>query len=150
MVARIPYPVTEPKDVLLASEVATMDYLRSRAIPVPKVYGYSTTSNNPAGTEYIFMGMMRGTNLGTIWFDLGEKARIAVVERLVEVESRLFSFDFPAGGSLFYNQDLDPAWDRATNPSKSSLSPGSFCIGPDMTIGLWYGKRQRLQTFRGP
>src|ERR1700733_12339148 len=33
---RIPYPVTEPKDLVVASEVATMDFLRSHGIPVPK------------------------------------------------------------------------------------------------------------------
>ncbi|KAJ5389122.1 uncharacterized protein N7496_000190 [Penicillium cataractarum] len=37
--ARIPYPVTEPKFLVVASEVASLDFLRSHGIPVPKVFG---------------------------------------------------------------------------------------------------------------
>lgn len=51
MIARIPYLTTEPRNLLVASEVATMDYLRSHGVPIPKIYGYSSTSQNPAGTE---------------------------------------------------------------------------------------------------
>jgi aminoglycoside phosphotransferase (APT) family kinase protein len=66
VVARIPYPVTEPKSLVIASEVATMDFLRSHGIPVPRIFGYSTTESNSAGTESIFMEFVRGTNLGDI------------------------------------------------------------------------------------
>lgn len=66
MIARIPYLTAEPRRLLLASEVATMYYLRARDIPIPEVYSYSTTSDNPAGTEYIFMAVQRGMNLGDI------------------------------------------------------------------------------------
>ncbi|EED82498.1 predicted protein [Postia placenta Mad-698-R] len=55
LVARIPYPLLVPKAYALASEVATMDFLRSRRLPIPKVYGYSFTSKNEAETEYILM-----------------------------------------------------------------------------------------------
>lgn len=54
-VARIPYLVTAPKYFTVASEVATVDYLRAHGLPIPRVYGYSTSPDNPAGTEYIFM-----------------------------------------------------------------------------------------------
>lgn len=64
MIARIPYLTTEPRNLLVASEVATMDYLRSHGVPIPKIYGYSSTSHNPAGTEYVFMEVNPGTNLG--------------------------------------------------------------------------------------
>lgn len=46
MVARIPYSVTEPKHLLVASEVATIDFLRSRDFPVPKIHGYSNSAEN--------------------------------------------------------------------------------------------------------
>jgi len=41
LVARIPYPTTAPKCFAVASEVATMDSLRSHGIPVPEAYAYS-------------------------------------------------------------------------------------------------------------
>jgi hypothetical protein len=150
MVARIPYPMTEPKHLLVASEVATMDYLRSHGIPTPEIYGYATTPHNPAGTEHIFMEFNRGINLGDIWFELGETARVAVVCRLVELESRLFSLTFPASGSLYYTRDLDAATDRIEMTSEPPSKNGPFCIGPDTTLALWYGNRLSLDTFRGP
>lgn len=63
-VGRNPYPVTEPKHLIVASEVATMDFLRSHVIPVPKVYCYSATSENTAGTEYLFYGTSRWNKFG--------------------------------------------------------------------------------------
>jgi hypothetical protein len=121
MVARIPYPMTEPKHLLVASEVATMGYLRSHGIPTPEIYGYSTSPRNPAGAEYIFM----------------------------ELESRLFSLTFPASGSLYYSRDLDAARDTIEMTSELPSKNGPFCIGPDTTLALWYGNRLNLDTFRG-
>jgi hypothetical protein len=66
MVARIPNPMTEPKHLLVASEVATVGYLRSHGIPTPQIYGYSTTLRNSADTECVFMEYNRGINLGDI------------------------------------------------------------------------------------
>lgn len=37
LVARLPYPSTQPKRLAVASEVAAMDLARSHAIPVPKI-----------------------------------------------------------------------------------------------------------------
>jgi aminoglycoside phosphotransferase (APT) family kinase protein len=72
-VARIPYPVTEPKSLVVASEVATINFLRSHGIPVSKMFGYSAVASNSAGTEYIFMELVQGQNLGDIWFTLSEE-----------------------------------------------------------------------------
>ncbi|PWY89730.1 kinase-like protein [Aspergillus heteromorphus CBS 117.55] len=150
-VARIPYPVTQPKPLVIASEVATMDFLRSHGIPVPKVYGYSASADNPAGTEYIFMELIQGQNLGDIWFDLSERQRYKLIAQLVQLESRLFALRFPASGSLYYCSDL-PESNRVIIPNSSSLSTneGRFCIGPDTSLGLWYGRRLNLPVERGP
>ncbi|KAF2718973.1 hypothetical protein K431DRAFT_340316 [Polychaeton citri CBS 116435] len=150
MIARVPYPMTEPKQLLVASEVATMGYLRSCGIPIPEIYGYSVTSDNSAGTEYHFMEVNPAINLGDIWFELGETARTTIVRRLVELESRLFSLRFPASGSIYCSRDLDAASDRIKITSGSCSSNGQFCIVPDMNLALWYGGRLALDTFRGP
>jgi aminoglycoside phosphotransferase (APT) family kinase protein len=62
LVARVPYPVTQPGQLIVASEIATMVYLCSYGIPVPHAYGYSATADNPTKTEYIFMGFRLGNN----------------------------------------------------------------------------------------
>lgn len=70
IVARIPYPATTPKYFAVASEVATLTFLRSVGLPTLEVCGYSPTPDNAAGTEYIFMQCVQGTNLGNIFYEL--------------------------------------------------------------------------------
>lgn len=149
-VARVPYPVTEPKALVIASEVATMEYLRSYGIPVPKVYGYSATSENKAGTEYVFMEHVSGTNLGDIWFDMSEEDRKSIIAKVVELEARLFALRFPAGGSIYFAQDLPDETVKVPIQTAESTSEYRFCLGPDTTLGLWYRKRLNLRVGRGP
>ncbi|KAL7773215.1 hypothetical protein CFE70_003179 [Pyrenophora teres f. teres 0-1] len=150
LVGRIPYPMTEPKHLVIASEVATLDFLRINNIPIPKIYSYSTALENLAGTEYIFMELVRGANLGDVWFDLPEKARKTVVTKLVQLESQLFTLQFPGSGSLYYAKDLDADVQRTNVPVADNVSVEGFCVGPDTSLHLWYGKRLSLQVGRGP
>jgi hypothetical protein len=143
LVARIPYLITLPKFYVVASEVATMDFLRSSGLPIPDVYGYSPTSDSAAGTEYIFMEFVNGMNLSDIWF---EQEIISVVRQLVELEAKMMSVCFPAGGSLYYSHYLERVVGRPGIPLKDDR----FCIGPDVRLSLWYGKRSQLDVDRGP
>ncbi len=152
MVARIPYPVTIPKYFAVASEVATMDLLRSFGLPTPEVYGYSPTPDNAAGTEYIFMEFVQGINLSDIWFGLGEEEIISILHQLAELESKMMSIAFPAGGSLYYTKDLENAAGSTSWVSRPgiTLEDQRFCVGPDTSLHLWYGKRSQLDLDRGP
>lgn len=149
MVARIPYPATIPKYFAVASEVATMALLRSSGLPIPEVYGYSPTPNNAAGTEYIFMEFVQGTNLSDVWFDLGEGEIISIARQLAELESKMMSIAFPAGGSLYYTEDLENVPGSASWPT-ITLEDKRFCVGPDTSLRLWYGRRSQLDLDRGP
>ncbi len=146
MVARIPYPATVPKYFVVASEVATMAFLRSSGLPIPKVYGYSAVPDNAAETEYIFMEFVQGTKLSDVWRDLGEPEIISLLRQLAQLESKMMSIAFPAGGSLYYAQDLE----------KVAMGPGipleneRFCVGPETRLTLWYGRRSQLDIDRGP
>ncbi|KAH7884287.1 protein kinase subdomain-containing protein PKL/CAK/Fmp29 [Phlebopus sp. FC_14] len=146
MVARIPYPATVPKYNAVASEVATMDFLRSSGLPTPKVYGYSPESDNAAGTEYIFMEFVRGTKLSDVWLSLGEQEVISVLRQLTQLESKMMSLSFPAGGSLYYTQDLE----KVARGLGIPLEDERFCVGPDTRLPLWYGRRSQLDVDRGP
>ncbi|KAI0772816.1 hypothetical protein BD413DRAFT_603712 [Trametes elegans] len=147
MVARIPYPVTVPKFYAVASEVATMRFLRASGLPVPEVYGYSPSSDNAAKTEYIFMQFMRGTKLSDVWMELEEREIASVLQQLVHLESRIMSLPFPAGGSLYYANDLENV---AGGTVGVPLQDGRFCIGPDARLCMWYGRRSQLDVNRGP
>ncbi|OCB90939.1 hypothetical protein A7U60_g1850 [Sanghuangporus baumii] len=146
MVARIPYPATVPKYYAVASEVATMEFLRSSGLPVPQVYGYSPASDNAAKTEYIFMEFMRGTKLSDVWLELRESDIVSILRQLVQLESQMMSISFPAGGSLYYTHDLEKVAGRAAIPLKDER----FCVGPDTRLPMWYGRRSQLDVDRGP
>ncbi|GBE82854.1 protein kinase subdomain-containing protein PKL/CAK/Fmp29 [Sparassis crispa] len=146
MVARIPYPVTVPKFYAIASEVATMRFLRSSGLPVPEVYDYSPSSDNAAKTEYIFMEFVRGTKLSDVWLELEEPDIVSVLRQLAQLESRMMSIPFPAGGSLYYTNDLEKAAGRTGIP----LNDERFCVGPDARLHMWYGRRSQLDVDRGP
>ncbi|KAJ7731138.1 protein kinase subdomain-containing protein PKL/CAK/Fmp29 [Mycena maculata] len=124
MVARIPYPVTVPKFYAVASEVATIRFLRSSGLPVPEVYDYSPSSDNAAKTEYIFMEFIRGTKLSDVW---------------MELEDRF-------GPALYYANDLEKVAGRTGIP----LNDERFCVGPDARLHMWYGRRSQLDVDRGP
>ncbi|KAF8995945.1 kinase-like domain-containing protein [Cyathus striatus] len=146
MVARVPYPVTVPKYFTVASEVATMDLLRSSGLPVPKVYGYSPTPENAAGTEYIFMDFVQGIHLSSIWSQLDEPDIDLILRQLVELESKMMSISFPAGGSLYYSKDLEKVASKPGIP----LEDKRFSVGPDVNLTLWSGRRSQLDVDRGP
>jgi aminoglycoside phosphotransferase (APT) family kinase protein len=146
MVARIPYPITVPKFYAIASEVATMRFLRSSGLPVPEVYDYSPSSDNTAKTEYIFMEFMRGTKLSDVLLELEEPDIVSVLRQLVQLESRMMSIPFPAGGSLYYTNDLEKVAGRTGIP----LNDERFCVGLDARLHMWYGRRSQLDVDRGP
>ncbi|EAS27510.1 uncharacterized protein CIMG_10115 [Coccidioides immitis RS] len=53
LLARLPYPSTMPRCLAVASEVATLAFVRACGIPAPRVLGYSA-HDNPVGVEYVY------------------------------------------------------------------------------------------------
>ena len=146
MVARIPYSFVAPKYLAIASEVATMDFLREVGVPTPRIYSYSPSAENAAGTEYIFMELIKGDKLSDIWGELDEDDLIGVVQDLARIEGKMTLIAFPAGGSLYYTKDLENTGQGPGVPLKNPR----FCVGPDTRLCLWYGKREALDVPRGP
>ncbi|KAI5305153.1 hypothetical protein KEM56_005152 [Ascosphaera pollenicola] len=145
LLVQIPYAWTSPR-LAVASEVATMDYLRKHGIPVPQVYGYSNVADNPAGTEYIIMELIRGKTLADFWGRMGYAEKNAVLDEIVRFESRLQDLQFPASSGLYYRKDL-PNVIRRININALS---GQFCIGPETTQCLWSRGRDNMTAERGP
>ena len=150
LVARIPYPATVPKHLVVASEAATLSFLRARGIPVPEVYGYSATSDNAAETDFIFMEYIHGINLADVWHSISDEDLTTLIASMVELEAKLFALEFPANGSLYYTKDLEGISDQIAVLESSSRDVPLYCIGPDTTLGLWYGKRSSLHADRNP
>jgi aminoglycoside phosphotransferase (APT) family kinase protein len=150
LVARIPYPVIQPVELVVASEAATMAFLRSKGIPVPQVYGYSATAENPAGTEYVFMEFSPGKQLDTVWSHMGEQNRLRFVKSLVDLEARLFDTSFSASGSLYFHRDVPATAQKLAVHSADVNQSDSLYIGPSTSLDLWYGRRSELNVERGP
>ncbi|RMZ77268.1 hypothetical protein DV738_g4502, partial [Chaetothyriales sp. CBS 135597] len=144
-IARLPYPSTLPKRYAVASEVATMDLLRSYGLPVPQVHGYSVTSNNPVGCEYIIMEKMPGKEIGNAWYDMSVSERKSVTSEVAKLEAIMFSIPLPGFGSIYHKRDL-----AATDKSIDIPAHQGLCIGPDAALEWWCDGRDSLAIDRGP
>ena len=132
LIARVPYPVTQPKILATASEVATMDLIRTHGIPTPSVYAYSADASNSVGAEYIIMEKVSGRCSGDIWYDISHEERVKILSQIVELEARLFGISLPANGSLYYDKDLPTDFERVPIGDERKL-----CIGPDVSLKHW-------------
>lgn len=144
VIARLPYPSTQPKLLATASEVATMDLVRRHGVPTPIVYGYSADANNPVGSEYIMMEKVPGRCLGDIWCELSDKERVTVLGSIVDQEAMLFGISFPAYGSVYNTADLPQHMGHA----KLEAEAARFCIGPDVSLKYWFETRSQLEISR--
>ena len=164
LVARIPYPILIPKAYTYASEVATMDFLRSKGLPIAEIYAYSFTPDNEARTEYTLMEYIEGIDLGDVWFNLEKDDIDSFMDQLAKFESIMMSISFPAGGSIYYARDLkqlsgsegiplegeDQDISLDEQAKRIPLQKERFCVGPDVSLPLWYGRREEMDAFRGP
>ena len=164
LVARIPYPILIPKAYTYASEVATMDFLRSKGLPIAEIYAYSFTPENEARTEYTLMEYIEGIDLGDVWFNLEKDDIDSFMDQLAKLESIMMSISFPAGGSIYYARDLKQLSGSEGIPLEGEdqdisldeqvkripLQKERFCVGPDVSLPLWYGRREEMDAFRGP
>jgi aminoglycoside phosphotransferase (APT) family kinase protein len=143
VIARIPTPIAGPAHYTTASEVATMDFLRAvLKLPVPEVFAYSTTSENPVGAEYILMERVEGESLSSRWLSLTTDEVKDIMIQIAEMERKIFDFRFPAYGSLYHKKDLD--W----KPQIPIVE--DFVIGPVSSREFWHGERSKTEIDRGP
>lgn len=153
VIVKIPCHLTVPKHFTTESEVATLDFLQSKGIPVPRVYAWSSKSDNTVGTEYIIMQKAPGQPLENRWFTLTPKERVRLVTSYVELERKLFALPIDAFGSLYYKENLPPHLQAdiyAPDTPDESGDAKRFCVGPMADYMFWRGKRAGLELDRGP
>ena len=182
LVARIPYLIPIPKAYDYVNGVATMSFLSSKGLPIPEVYVYSYTPENVAGTEYMLIEYVEGTDSSQVWFNLEKEEIDSLMDQLAKLESIMMSISCPEGGSIYYATDLKQLsgseciplevenqdillheqvgsislreenkgipLDEQAKPIPSQKE--RFCLGPDVSIPLWYGKREQMDILRGP
>jgi hypothetical protein len=151
-IAKIPYSSTGPKYYATASEAATLTYLNSKGIPVPRVYGYSSSENNPVGVEYILMEKAKGIPLDATWFTMSKRDRLTLASSFVDIEKRLFEIPFGSIGGIYFKGDVPSHLQAALLQADADqgTAPETFCIGPTAGSMFWYGKRAGMDLYHGP
>lgn len=151
VIARLPYPCTVPRSFGIASEVATMQFLRLHDIPIPQIYDWASSAANAVGSEYIIMAKIEGQELEHTWYTMTVQERMSLMEKIVDMEKRLFQIPFPASGSLYYTSFLQAQEGVAKMPLETATAKaGEFCIGPSTEYLWWYSGRDTLVVDRGP
>ncbi|KAJ1301703.1 hypothetical protein OPQ81_008938 [Rhizoctonia solani] len=154
IIAKIPTKLIPPF-YTTASEVATMDYVRTiLKIPVPEVLAYSTRAHStPVGTEFILMRPSFGTELRKRWDTMSEVDAKSVIDRVLHAESQFTRRHFSQIGSIYYIEDVELALRKfPLYRDGSGSEPGAdrFRIGPSTEWALWRGARAELQVDHGP
>lgn len=151
-VVKIPYHIAGPKHFATASEAATLQYLHSKGVPVPKLFGYSSSESNPAGVEYLIMEKAQGVGLQTRWLNMSKRKRHKLATSFVEIEKKFFDIPFRSIRSIYFKKDVPAELQRAlcTNNMENDQDLETFCIGPTADYMFWYGKRAGLSLYRGP
>ncbi|KAK2813972.1 hypothetical protein FQN50_000376 [Emmonsiellopsis sp. PD_5] len=153
VIVKIPFSIAEPKRLATESEVATLDFLRSKGVPVPRVYAWSSQAKNEVGSEYIIMEKAVGNPLKDRWFGLTEKEQIRLVTSYAEIERTLFSLPFSSYGSLYYKDSLPQNLQAdlyAAGVEDKDNDADRFCIGPVADYMFWRGNRAQFYFNRGP
>ncbi|KZT06134.1 uncharacterized protein LAESUDRAFT_680190 [Laetiporus sulphureus 93-53] len=83
----------------LLSEAATLRFLATTSVPVPKVHDIATDGpENPVGVGYILMDKLAGTPM--IWEDLNDDGKKKILEQLADIFIELARYPFPDIGCL--------------------------------------------------
>lgn len=130
-IVKIPDPVVPPR-LVTASEVATLDFLRSELdLPVPRVFAWSDSSDNPVGCEYIIMDEAHGQPLNVAWSSLDIPGKLAVVDEILSIQKRLVATRniFSGYGSLYFADDATKLGISHHLPVPSA-GARKYCIGP--------------------
>lgn len=83
VIARLPYPCTLPLAFGIASEVATMQFLRMHGLPIPQLYAWAPSVENVVGSAYMIMAKVEGQELENTWYEMSVSERMNMMEKIV-------------------------------------------------------------------
>lgn len=158
LIAKIPFPVAGPRHFCTASEVATLDYLRTEhGIPVPNVRAWcSKADQTPVGAEYIMYERIPGVPLyhhDKNELLLEDDPFVDIIPVMQRIETRLALTFFSRMGSIYYKEDVHESLrDQPLyhHQEKNNANSARFCIGPTVDREFWRGGRAHLNLDRGP
>ncbi|OAT01925.1 phosphotransferase enzyme family protein [Blastomyces dermatitidis ER-3] len=159
ILARIPNPNAGSSCYIVASEVATLDFLCNVLdISVPEVVDWSSSSSlshpNPVGAEYILMKRIKGLQLSEVWPTMSEAQRFRLVKNVVAIEAKLAGIDLLSYGSLYY-RDIYPDGLPIAEITSSSHELTvyiieKFVFSPSTDRMFWVDEKRELELDQGP
>ncbi|KAJ3516101.1 hypothetical protein NMY22_g14286 [Coprinellus aureogranulatus] len=159
LIAKIPFHIFGPKYYATASEVATLDFLRTECnLPVPQVRAWCARGEeSPVGVEYIMYEKIPG--VGLCQFEGGELLPVLhdpflrVMPAIQRIQSKLLRKTFSQIGNIYYKEDVSE--ELRARPLYSGDEPATpnserFRIGPTVDREFWRSGRAKLDLDRGP
>ncbi|KAH8100365.1 kinase-like domain-containing protein [Cristinia sonorae] len=153
-VFRIPCPIFGDASKAIASEVATMTYLRERwahneslAKP-PRVLAWDSHYDNPAETPYMILDFVDGVTLNSRWGEIQGQDALDAMESIAYLETTLMRGDheFSQLGSLYFAEDVsEELRSRPLYLEQDKLDPAAqelaarYRIGPIADREWWRG-----------
>lgn len=148
----MPFMNAGPRTLLTQSEVATMDFLRTKlGFPIPKVLAWNASPNNPVGCEYIVMEQCSGEMLANRVDSPSQVSMVAA--EIAEMQTRLSSIKFSQYGSIYYKDNVSP--ELQARPLYAKGEPDDECserfrIGLSVDRRFYRSERAHMQIDRGP
>lgn len=147
VIARLPTSLAGPPQLTTASEVATLQLMRSLGIPVPSVFAYSCRTDSDVGSEYILMERAKGVPLLSVWAKMSRKRRGQVINQLVDFDSKLLQLNLNGYGSIYLKRDLP---ETSSIPLSTDLHLSEYRLGPLVERSWWADERKSMSIDRGP
>ncbi|KDR84192.1 hypothetical protein GALMADRAFT_205913 [Galerina marginata CBS 339.88] len=152
IIARIPFPNSGPRSLLTRSEVATMEFVRTRlGAHVPRVLAWNACPDNDVGCEYIIMEECAGDVLAKRLDIASDSSRY--IFDITEILSQLSAIPFSQYGSIYFTEDVEPSLRSIplyAEGEKSDVCSERFRIGPSVDRRFYRGERARMDIDRGP
>lgn len=130
-IARIPHQVINEDDrTSMLSEIATMKIIQKHtSVPLPRVFDFETSADQPFGYPYIFMEYIPGRTLtNVVAFTMPPQYHAKVAKQLASVFSELQNLTFSRIGRLWCEEDtyqpvkiIPMAWHATPGPLDTSL-----------------------------
>ncbi|KAJ5811266.1 hypothetical protein N7474_007567 [Penicillium riverlandense] len=144
VIAKIPCGNIVPREYGTASEVAVLQFARSRT-PVSTVLAWSADQSNPVCSEYIVLEKSPGQQLTHVWDTVSESDRMQLIRGFAQLESSLATIQFPGYGALFLRHALPPSLKE--DPNRTIAVDDDYCLGP-LYHGSWPGGLPRIRKRR--
>ncbi|KKZ62869.1 hypothetical protein EMCG_02779 [[Emmonsia] crescens] len=138
-VARIPYrTINDNTKTSLLSEIATMNIIRQRtSIPIPRIFGFGMSVDEPFGYPYVLMEYVSGHQLDDVLArSVPQQYHAKVAKQLANVFAELQNLTFSRIGRLWCGETADQPIEII--PMEWHHSPGPL----ETSFEYFYNQRQ--------